>query len=296
MLICRTGPRARSGRARATALIGKARLRLMVKPPPRTPNFPATAGSARMARTAWPPLRLRSTPQPQRTTAGDAAAYASTSAAMSRRRHVALGGGARRAAIRPPGAPARRSRRRARRGTVDRPSRGATSSFSIASASTTSVPGRGARWSVGGARQRRAARIDHRDEGAGALRGAHVRHQMDAGGRRIDAPQQDGARAAVVLAAARRPWCRTWRAPRCRSAPRRSSSAARRHRAGGRSAHRPRLRRTRRWSRRSDTAGSPRRRRSAMMRRKRSAMSAMASSQVMRSKRPSPLAPTRRCG
>ena len=55
-------------------LIGKVRLRLIVMPPPRTPNFPATAGSAKMARTALPPLRLRSTPQPQRITAGDAAA------------------------------------------------------------------------------------------------------------------------------------------------------------------------------------------------------------------------------
>ena len=43
---------------------------LIENPPPRTPNFPATAGRARMAIAALPPLRLRSTPQPHRTTAG----------------------------------------------------------------------------------------------------------------------------------------------------------------------------------------------------------------------------------
>ena len=52
---------------------------------------------------------------------------------------------------------------------------------------------------AGGARQRRAARIDHRHEGAGAPRGAHLRHQVDAGGRRVDAPQDDGTREPVIL-------------------------------------------------------------------------------------------------
>src|ERR1700674_5384750 len=43
---------------------------LSVYPPPRTPNFPATADSARMAAVADPPLRLRSRPQPHRIAAG----------------------------------------------------------------------------------------------------------------------------------------------------------------------------------------------------------------------------------
>ena len=43
----------------------------IVKPPPRTPNLPATAGSASTAATALPPLRLRSRPQPTRITAGE---------------------------------------------------------------------------------------------------------------------------------------------------------------------------------------------------------------------------------
>ena len=46
---------------------------LIENPPPRTPNLPATAGSASTAAAALPPLRFRSSPQPQRTTAGDAA-------------------------------------------------------------------------------------------------------------------------------------------------------------------------------------------------------------------------------
>ncbi len=47
---------------------------LWVKPPPRTPNLPATAGRASTAAAAEPPLRLRSRPQPQRITAGLASA------------------------------------------------------------------------------------------------------------------------------------------------------------------------------------------------------------------------------
>jgi hypothetical protein len=43
---------------------------LMAYPPPRTRNFPATAGRARIANDALPPFRLRSCPQPQRMTAG----------------------------------------------------------------------------------------------------------------------------------------------------------------------------------------------------------------------------------
>ena len=44
---------------------------LIEYPPPRTPNLPPTAGSASTAAAAFPPLRLRSRPQPHRTSAGD---------------------------------------------------------------------------------------------------------------------------------------------------------------------------------------------------------------------------------
>src|SRR5207249_8693062 len=55
---------------------------LMEYPPPRTPNLPPTAGSASTAIAALPPLRFRSRPHPQRTSAGELVAY--NSAARSR--------------------------------------------------------------------------------------------------------------------------------------------------------------------------------------------------------------------
>ena len=57
----------------AAALMPSAAELLIEKPPPRTPNLPPTAGSARTAAAALPPLRLRSSPQPHRTSAGEAA-------------------------------------------------------------------------------------------------------------------------------------------------------------------------------------------------------------------------------
>src|SRR5512137_217371 len=56
---------------------------LIVKPPPRTPNLPATAGRARMAAAALPPLRLRSSPHPHLITAGDVPAYIVANAVMA---------------------------------------------------------------------------------------------------------------------------------------------------------------------------------------------------------------------
>ena len=44
---------------------------LIAYPPPRTPNFPPTAGNARIAIAALPPLRLRSSPHPHRMSAGE---------------------------------------------------------------------------------------------------------------------------------------------------------------------------------------------------------------------------------
>src|SRR5918999_5932484 len=48
---------------------------LIEYPPPRTPNLPPTAGSARTAIAAFPPLRLRSSPHPHRMSAGELSAY-----------------------------------------------------------------------------------------------------------------------------------------------------------------------------------------------------------------------------
>src|SRR3954467_1598985 len=48
---------------------------LIEKPPPRTPNLPPTAGSASTDIAALPPLRFRSSPQPQRINAGELSAY-----------------------------------------------------------------------------------------------------------------------------------------------------------------------------------------------------------------------------
>src|SRR6516225_1620100 len=52
---------------------------LIENPPPRTPNLPATDGSARIAAAALPPFRFRSSPHPQRTSAGDALTYRAAS-------------------------------------------------------------------------------------------------------------------------------------------------------------------------------------------------------------------------
>ena len=48
---------------------------LIENPPPRTPNLPATAGSASTAAAALPPLRFRSSPHPHRTSAGELSMY-----------------------------------------------------------------------------------------------------------------------------------------------------------------------------------------------------------------------------
>jgi hypothetical protein len=58
----------------ADALIPQVLELLIEKPPPRTPNLPATAGSAITAAAALPPFRLRSRPQPHRINAGEEAA------------------------------------------------------------------------------------------------------------------------------------------------------------------------------------------------------------------------------
>ena len=167
-------------------------------PPPRTPNLPAIAGSAKMARTALPPLRLRSTPQPQRMTRGRRG-----SVGVDQGGDVALGdvadlGGAGRADTAPPAA------------RVSKPVGMCGNEGAVGAAAADQLVDHrqrqhdvGARQRLqvqaGAACQRRAARIDHRNEGAGAPRGVDLRHQMDAGGRRIHAPQDDGAGQPVVL-------------------------------------------------------------------------------------------------
>ncbi len=60
--------------SQAFAVMPHAEELLIENPPPRTPNLPATAGSAMIAAAAPPPFRLRSRPHPHRTSAGDVAA------------------------------------------------------------------------------------------------------------------------------------------------------------------------------------------------------------------------------
>ncbi len=66
-----TGRVAGSGSAAASDVLRSHTAELLsVYPPPRSPKAPATAGRARTAAAADPPLRFRSSPQPQRMTAG----------------------------------------------------------------------------------------------------------------------------------------------------------------------------------------------------------------------------------
>ena len=59
------------------------------QPLPRSPNFPYTAGSARTARTASVPLRVRSRPHPARIKAGRASAYSRAASRIRSAGHAA---------------------------------------------------------------------------------------------------------------------------------------------------------------------------------------------------------------
>jgi hypothetical protein len=53
-------------------------------------------------------------------------------------------------------------------------------------------------------RERRLPRIDHHERGAALLGLAHVRDEMNAGGRRVDTPEHDQRRLGIVLVGHRR--------------------------------------------------------------------------------------------
>src|SRR5438034_1016050 len=145
MLRVRVPSGTRSGRARRRGVFGNAKDAPLTSPPPGTPNFPPSAGSAKIARMPLPPFWLRSSPLPTLIAAGASAWYHSASARMS-----------------PSDTPQTRAasetlQRRARamnssnpstwRSTNARsiPSR-RSSSAATAQANTTSVPGRSAMW------------------------------------------------------------------------------------------------------------------------------------------------------
>src|SRR5262245_64721371 len=83
MLIVRVLLGTRSGRARRSAVLGNALPAPPTNPPPGTPNFPASAGNAAIARRPDPPFRLRSRPLPQAMTAGADSRYHLASVRMS---------------------------------------------------------------------------------------------------------------------------------------------------------------------------------------------------------------------
>src|SRR6185369_2970238 len=145
---------------------------LIVNPPPRTPNFPATAGRARTAATADPPLRLRSRPQPQRTAAGRESAYSRAKASIW--------------------AAGTRAVWAARAIVLEEPADDREREREIRARLRRDVE-------VGPFGQPRASRVDDDEPRAPVLRLEDVRHDVDARDGRVDAPEHDQARMAVVL-------------------------------------------------------------------------------------------------
>jgi hypothetical protein len=78
-LIRRVPAGTKSGRASRAGVFGNAYEAPLISPPPGTPNFPASAGRAKIARMPLPPFRLRSSPLPTVITAGDMVRYQSAS-------------------------------------------------------------------------------------------------------------------------------------------------------------------------------------------------------------------------
>src|SRR5947207_269420 len=79
MLSVRVPGGASSGRCSRRGVLGNAYPAPLISPPPGTPNFPASAGSAKIARIPLPPFWLRSSPFPTLIAAGVSAAYHSAS-------------------------------------------------------------------------------------------------------------------------------------------------------------------------------------------------------------------------
>ncbi len=69
----------RSGRCSLAGVFGNAKPAPLTRPPPGTPNFPASAGRAKIARMPLPPFWLRSSPLPTLMEAGESVWYHSAS-------------------------------------------------------------------------------------------------------------------------------------------------------------------------------------------------------------------------
>ena len=158
-------------------------------------ELPATAGSARTAIAALPPLRLRSWPQPQRITAGVVVGVELGEALEVAGRHARFGRGALEGPRRGARAQLVRAGARARRGTPRSACPPRTEPADHASATGRSVPGRGGEMEVGLLAP--AASCADRSRRGCAPRlcaSLNVRHEVDAGGRRIRAPDDDQPR------------------------------------------------------------------------------------------------------
>ena len=165
-----------------------------------------------------------------------------------------------------------------------------------ASATGRSVPGRDGEVQVGLPGQRGRARIDDDQARAGFLRLPDVRHEVDAGGGRVDAPQHDQPRVRVVVVGDARHLAVE---PQVGGAGRRRADRARQPRgaeARGTARRRSCPASAGRSIRRSRTAGSLRRRSASRISVIRRAIRSSASSQVTRANVPWPLAPCRTAG
>src|SRR2546427_305788 len=151
-----------SGRASRPGVFGNAKDARLTSPPPGTPNFPASAGSAKIARMPLPPFWFRSSPLPTLIAAGESVWYHSASARTSSsgtpHTRAASETLQRRASAMNSSTPSTWRPTNARSIPPRRSSSAAT-----AQASTTSVPGRRARW--------RRARVVERQDRLGAVRG-----------------------------------------------------------------------------------------------------------------------------
>ncbi len=83
MLRVRVPGGSRSGRCSLAGVLGNTKPAPLTSPPPGTPNFPARAGRAKIARMPLPPFWLRSSPLPTLIAAGESVWYHSASRRMS---------------------------------------------------------------------------------------------------------------------------------------------------------------------------------------------------------------------
>ena len=168
-------------RRRSCSSCSRRRARRTFRRPRAAPGSPAPA---------LPPLRFRSSPQPQRTSAGDVARTARQAARSSAVRNVRPPP---RRARRSTAARARAARRRracARRETPSRRSRSSNRCRWMASAIGEIGAGPQREMQIRLLGQRRRPRVDDDQLRAALLRLAQERHHVDAGRGRVDAPER----------------------------------------------------------------------------------------------------------